>query len=255
MPDGAPDPAPAGRATGAVQAVIFDVDGTLYRQRPLRRAMARALAGAYWWRPWAGWRTARILSAYRHAHEAIRAERSASAAGDLHRAQVDRAAAAVGAAPDVVAATAAEWMESAPLAKLGAHAQPGLTDALARLRAAGIRLGVVSDYPAAAKLAALGVAAEFDVVVAAQDADVGALKPDPRGIEHALRELGVAACHAVYVGDRDDVDAPAAAAAGVRCVLIGARADGAGSAAGPAGDAVAHVVDMDELVELVSGWM
>ena len=45
----------------------------------------------------------------------------------------------------------------------------------------------------------------------------------------------------------------AAAAAGVRCVLIGGRAADDGAATRQAGDAM-HVADMDELVELVSGW-
>jgi len=39
----------------------------------------------------------------------------------------------------------------------------------------------------------------------------------------ALEDLGVSPAEAVYVGDRPDVDAPAAAAAGVRCVLISGR--------------------------------
>ncbi len=236
-----------GTSTGTVRAVIFDVDGTLYRQRPVRRAMARKLAGAYWRRPRAGLRTARILSAYRHAHEALR---DAPAGDDLRSAQAARAAATAGVDPAAVTATVAEWMESAPLGTIAAHARPGLADGLAALRRAGIKLGVVSDYPALAKLQALGVDAAFDVVVAAQDAGVQALKPNPRGIQFALRELGVDACHAVYVGDRHDVDVAAAAAAGVRCVIIGAAApDGAGDAAG-----VADVADVEQLVELVSGW-
>ena len=46
-----------------VKAVIFDVDGTLYRQRPLRRAMAVRLVAGHLLHPIRGMRTARILAA------------------------------------------------------------------------------------------------------------------------------------------------------------------------------------------------
>ena len=44
-------------------AVVFDVDGTLYRLRALRRAMALRLVRAHLHRPLAGVTTMRILSA------------------------------------------------------------------------------------------------------------------------------------------------------------------------------------------------
>jgi HAD superfamily hydrolase (TIGR01509 family) len=82
---------------------------------------------------------------------------------------------------------------------------------------------VLSDYPPAAKLAALGVDQYFDVAVCAQDAEVRAFKPSPRGIRVALARLGVEPREALYVGDRPEVDAAAAAAAGVPCVIVGRR--------------------------------
>jgi FMN phosphatase YigB (HAD superfamily) len=112
-------------------------------------------------------------------------------------------------------------MESAPLDLVTSSARTGLVDALDALLAAGIKLGVVSDYPAARKLRALGIADRIEVVVSAQDPRVGAFKPNPLGIRTALDDLGVGCPEALYVGDRADVDAAAAAALGMRCVLIG----------------------------------
>ena len=47
-------------------AVIFDVDGTLYDQPPLRRAMAIRLMRCVAREPFTGSRTIRVLRAYRH---------------------------------------------------------------------------------------------------------------------------------------------------------------------------------------------
>jgi FMN phosphatase YigB (HAD superfamily) len=90
---------------------------------------------------------------------------------------------------------------------------------------------VVSDYPAAAKLNALGIAHLFDVVLCAQDPAIGVFKPHPRGLENALERLGVDASEALYVGDRADVDAVAASAARIPCAIL-SRARGRQAGAG-----------------------
>lgn len=205
-------------AAGA-EAIVFDLDGTLYAQRPVRRGMARRLVTAHVARPLVGVRTMRALAAYRRAQEAMRAR---GHHGDLARAQLAEAAAAAGVEPAGLADLVERWMESEPLDLVAAHARPGLVATLDELRARGVRLGVVSDYPAAAKLAAMGIDRHFDVVRCAQDADVGVFKPDPRGLLVTLSDLGVDPSRAVYVGDRAEVDGAAAAAAGVRFILLGA---------------------------------
>jgi phosphoglycolate phosphatase len=62
-----------------------------------------------------------------------------------------------------------------------------------------------------------GLCPAIDVVVGAED--VARHKPDPEGIHKALRALEVTAGRAFYVGDHQ-VDAEAAAAAGVRFVAV-----------------------------------
>ena len=59
----------------AIRAVLFDVDGTLYRQGPVRRAMVARLAGAYWRRPGEGAAWHALLGAYRRAQEDLRGSR------------------------------------------------------------------------------------------------------------------------------------------------------------------------------------
>ncbi len=201
----------------ALRAVVFDVDGTLYRQGPVRRAMAGRLVRAYLPRPMEGLTTMRILSAYRRGQESLR---DSSTSGDMAQAQLQYACQATGASPAQVLGAVARWMEQAPLDLLATHAQPGMQTLVRSLRARGIKLGVLSDYPAEAKLAAMGVGGLFDAVLCAQEPAVGAFKPNPRGILVALERLGVAPGEALYVGDRAEVDAAAARAAGVACAIL-----------------------------------
>jgi len=101
---------------------------------------------------------------------------------------------------------------------------------LTALRSAGIRLGAVTNVQVMgeadvrALLATIGVDELLEVVVTSTA--VGAEKPDPRGVLHALESLGVGPSEALFVGD-EDADAGAAAAAGVAF----ARVDAATTAA------------------------
>jgi FMN phosphatase YigB (HAD superfamily) len=114
-----------------------------------------------------------------------------------------------------------EWILRRPLRHVGRFRRGGLLTALAELARAGVRAGVFSDYPAAAKLEALGLGGTMAVQVCATDADVNAFKPHPRGFLTACERWGFSPAEVVYVGDRPDVDAAGAAAAGLPCVIIG----------------------------------
>jgi putative hydrolase of the HAD superfamily len=93
-------------------------------------------------------------------------------------------------------------------------------DTLARLRGAGLRLGVVSnsDGRVAEALEAAGLGHYFDVVI--DSALAGVEKPDPAIFRAALDALGVPPAAALYVGDRYDVDVLGAHAAGIPAVLL-----------------------------------
>lgn len=87
------------------------------------------------------------------------------------------------------------------------------------------RLGAVTDTSVMteadvrAALAGTGIGELLEVVVTSHD--IGAAKPEPRGLLAALEALGSAPADALFVGDAD-VDAGAAAAAGVAFARVGA---------------------------------
>lgn len=207
------------RGTG-IRALVFDLDGTLYRQEPVRRAMTGRLLAAMVARPREGWTAFRAVRAYRRAQESLRGVACPEADG-LAAAQVRVACRATGLSEERMAAVAARWMDEAPLDLLAPATRDGLHDLLACCRERGLRLAVWSDYPARRKLQAMGLDSLFDTVVSAQDPEVQRFKPDPRGLEVALARLHVTRDEALYIGDRPEVDGAAARQAGVRCLIVG----------------------------------
>jgi HAD superfamily hydrolase (TIGR01549 family) len=99
--------------------------------------------------------------------------------------------------------------------------------ALARLKSAGLRLGVVSNSEGrvAEALEVAELRQYFDVVI--DSGLIGIEKPDPRIFQAALQALGVRADEALYVGDLYEVDVVGARAAGIEAVLLGAAPGGA----------------------------
>ena len=192
----------------APRAWLVDLDGTLYRALPVKLAMALELALF-------GWAVAGPLRRFRHAHEELRADSSA-APGDPFALQLERAANRAGLEPRALEAIVREWRVERPGKWLRLARRGALLAELAGFRAAGGRSALVSDYPARAKLAALGAAGLFDAVVAAGEPDGPArLKPAPDGLLRAARTLGVEPAECLVIGDRDDADGEAARRAGM----------------------------------------
>jgi FMN phosphatase YigB (HAD superfamily) len=198
------------------KALIFDLDGTLYRQEPVRRAMAWRILRAHVWHPIQGLSTVRVLQAYRRAQETLR---SAGVSGDPVAQQIRLAAKNCELGESEVQSRVARWSGRA-LDLLSPALRPGIVELLQFAREKGMLLGVLSDYPAEAKLSAMGLRNYFDVVVSASDPDVQCFKPSPRGLEIVLRRLGLEKHEALYIGDRPEVDGAAAAAVGVRCAIL-----------------------------------
>lgn len=106
--------------------------------------------------------------------------------------------------------------------------EAGTAEALARLRAGGLRLAVISnsDGRAATALEAAGLLDQFEFVI--DSGEVGVEKPDPRIFQIALDRLGIKPADALYVGDLYEVDVVGARAAGLDVVLLDPSGDHAG---------------------------
>ena len=192
-----------------IRLVAFDVDGTLYRQRPLRlwmgcdmvlHTVAKCDLNAI-----------SVVSAYRRIRERLAAEEVV----DFERVLIAETAKATSMSPERVHAIVSEWIETRPLRYLRSCLFSGVPQLFAGLKRAGKKIGIFSDYPATEKLAAMGLAAHH--VVAASD--VGLLKPHARGLQLLMAAASVSARETLFIGDRADRDGVAAQRAGVRILI------------------------------------
>ena len=195
--------------------MLFDLDGTLYRQAPMRAFMALELMTLAIRRPFGAPRQLRALKEYRRAQETLRTGQ-ATAAGQLEMA-VERS----GVPAEELSALVNEWMLERPLKYLPMCRATGLDGLMNLLERRALPLGLFSDYPAAGKLRALGLASRFQIALCSTDPDIGAFKPNPRGFEVACARLGLPPSEVLMVGDRAEVDGEGARAAGMPCVIVG----------------------------------
>jgi putative hydrolase of the HAD superfamily len=228
------------------RAILLDAMGTLLTfapPAPLLRAELRERLGVEVDAEAAADAIRAEIRCYRaHLHE------GADAAGlaELRRRSAEAMRPALG---DAAAGVGSEELTAALLASLRFEAYPDAAPALRRLRAAGIRLAVVSNWDVSLheRLAETGLAALVDAAFAS--AEVGVAKPDPRIFAAALARLGVDAQSAWHVGDSPEADVAGARAAGVRAFLV-AR-DGAAPVGGNArcADVIASLAELPPLAE------
>lgn len=192
--------------TGPVRAVLVDLDDTLYPQAEFLDTAWRAVA----------------------AHGATRgldpdallgALREETAGGSARGGLIDRALERIGAPARHVRPLVAAFRAVRP-AELTPY--PGVVRALAALRTR-VPVGLVTDGDVTgqrSKLAALGLADCFDVVVFSDEAGRAFRKPHPAPFRRALTGLGLPAPDVVMIGDRPDKDIAGALAAGMRAVRV-----------------------------------
>lgn len=200
-----------------LRAVVFDVDGTLY---PIRQIVRRSWPLVC--------RHARLFRAFGRARRALRGERPGAR---LRQRQAELVAGFLGidaesAADAVERVVYRQWPRT--FRRLRPYTQVAAT--LARLRADGLRLGVVSDSPfIREKLSALGLAGGWRGVVSADEA--GALKPNPEPFLLVLRRLQVAPEEVLFVGNSYALDVIGAHRVGMRAAHLTRRPVASGVAA------------------------
>ena len=195
-----------------IQAVIFDVDGTLYHQHPVRFRMAFRLAGYY------GTHLSRLwelkgISCFRklreeEAFQAIPLEEQIQEAA--HRSGVQDV--------DELKTAIRRWMFKEPLDAISAHPRKDVISFLRRRKSEGKRIIIYSDYAAEEKLEALRL--KPDAVYYPGIMGMTEMKPSRKCMDLILNRERIRADQAVMVGDRPEKDGKSAELAGVRFVYI-----------------------------------
>jgi len=172
------------------RAIILDLDGTLYYQMPVRLFMALRLA-LQCFSP-SGLRTIRLISAARKLYEQGlgETERVAALAERFHI------------SVEAVRSEIHIWMVEKPLPFVRLFRDRRLIADMERARQHGIKLIVLSDYPATEKLAVLGF--RPDAAYSAQE--LNCLKPCPDGLQRVLKNLELTPHDCLLIGDRMDKD-------------------------------------------------
>jgi FMN phosphatase YigB (HAD superfamily) len=197
-------------------AWLIDLDGTLYRQTPVRLMMAIELM--LWGRPQIA-----TLRVFRQEHELLR-NLTSHDDRDPFALQIKRTADRLDKPPSDVVDIVDRWMCDRPGRWLRLFARRRFLRVIAKYRSLGGRTAIVSDYPARRKLAALGVTALFDAVVACgEPGGPNGLKPTGNGFFLAANQIGIGPEQCLVIGDRVDADGEAAHRAGMAFCHIASR--------------------------------
>jgi 2-haloalkanoic acid dehalogenase type II len=110
----------------------------------------------------------------------------------------------------------AQWWKFAKF-----HVFPEVKGTLRKLRRAGLKLGIVTggfEEDIEMIVPQTGLDKYFDVKVGVDT--TGKRKPHPKAFKHALEQLGIKPCEAVFVGDNFENDYVGAEKVGIRPVLL-----------------------------------
>ena len=188
--------------TGAVRALSWDVDGTLYSARRVAvRYWLGVLAASLSGDGRSAWRATASLRRFRQRMERVRCAKGRIEPDD---ARIERRL-----------ALERRWLLPA-MAAVGAR--PGVDDALRALRSRFRAQVAFSDFEAADKLASLGLTRHFDAVYSGER--MGWLKPRPEPFRRILADLDLMPEQLLHIGDRAETDGCGASAAGCRFLLL-----------------------------------
>jgi HAD superfamily hydrolase (TIGR01549 family) len=189
-----------------LQAVTFDVDGTLYS---IRWMVVRNFASML-----------PVMGFFRELHKVRAGLRGEGPFEDFRAEQARRLAVRLNTTRDQ-AARQVERVIDGHWMRVFKKVRPfqGVRNTLETLINRGLPVGLISDYPLGLKLEGMGLGdLPFTAFIGSEE--VGALKPHPASFLRAAEKLGVEPGGVLHVGDREDCDVTGALAAGMRAALF-----------------------------------
>lgn len=195
-----------------VRGVIFDVDGTLYRQKPVRfsmmgRLMRHLLAHPCFFRELMGiyhFRKLRETASFRTRTMEAQIRAAAASAGIRDAERLKKAI--------------QRWMFEEPLTYIRKYRNPDTLGLLAQMQSAEKKILIYSDYATEQKMEVLGIRA--DGIYYPGIHGIEGMKPSGKNVQRILSSQGLCPDETVYIGDRPEKDGKSARAAGVRFVSV-----------------------------------
>ena len=188
-----------------IRAVLFDVDGTLYPQSYFIRTSIQFML-----------MHPLLSAAFRQLRHDVR---QIGGVEDLHLAQISLAAGYLRIPADRAQELLEKHIYGTFMTMLGrAKPYPAVEPLLAAFKDAGLKLGVITDYPTGDKLSALGFNQYWDVAISADT--LGHLKPEPDAFLLAAQELKISPEQIIYVGNEYKYDIIGAKKAGMKAAHL-----------------------------------
>ena len=190
------------------------MDGTLYYQNQLRKKMLFAILGYYIMRPW---RFKEVLLLYHFRKE--REKKTGFHSNNIEEEQYSWCKPKTSLSVKEMRTVIDKWMFEYPNQFLKKYMYPGVRVFFEDLQKKRVLTAVYSDYPAAKKLEAMGLA--VDLTISSTDPAINALKPAPKGILYILEQLDIQQKNTcLFIGDREELDGECAKNAGVPFLLL-----------------------------------
>lgn len=199
-----------------IRAVGFDIDGTLYPAGALYLRMLPRVV-----------RTLRLFLAFSETRRRLRADARSSpyrdappaSVDEFHRYQAGITASILGTAPELAERDIERYFYAESAERFSTIRMfPGVESCLDALAAAGLGLGVLSDFPCERKLDLLGLTDRFSVAITSES--VGLVKPDRRPFDLLARRMSVRNEELLYVGNSEAYDVAGARSAGMKTAFI-----------------------------------
>ncbi len=194
-------------------AYIFDMDGTLYYQRPLRMRMFLCMAGFYLTHP-LRWKEPFMVRDYRklRENEALLKKENwkdliRNTLSDKYHVEKSR-----------LQETINFWMQEKPLEYIKNYQDKTLKHFIEQLQASGKKIIIYSDYPAGKKAASLGI--NGVQIYDPEESPIRFLKPDPQGLLLILKENRLEKERSLMIGDRYEKDGICAENAGIDHLIL-----------------------------------
>jgi len=199
-------PSPAETAKARFSAVAFDLDGTLY---PDFRLFFRLIPFSL--------KNYRLLRAMGKARAQMRKTNAYD--GDFYGHQARLMGEILGEDAEKVRERTDRliyrgWVPLFKNIKLFPH----LRETLDAFRKAGVRMGVLSDFPPETKLETMKLSQYWDVMLCSEES--GRLKPDPVSFLELAGKMGKKPEEILYVGNKLSYDVGGAHAAGMKAALV-----------------------------------
>jgi HAD superfamily hydrolase (TIGR01549 family) len=199
-----------------VKAIVLDFDGTVYFQKPVQIYNLLRIILAISVKPRVV-SDIRIIQKYRRMRE-----RYSDSNLPILRVEDDLAA-EVNMSVDKIRLLRDYWLIDSQSLAIQIFQRNALLRKISQLQRQGVAIILWSDYPTAEKSKRLKL--HPDVNLCSEDPRIRFAKPSAEGLFYVIESLKLKTNEVILIGDRDDRDGKAAAAAGINYYKIGRDAN------------------------------